>query len=66
MDIKEEALKTQQQCTPIPIHLQTSVGTEVDESGKQGHVDENCFVSPAVNTIKQVNFAQKLPSTYSN
>ena len=49
----------QQKGRPIPIHLQTVVGKEIEKLKKNGqkegatNIDENCFVSPAVVTIKK-------------
>ena len=45
--------------SPIPIHLQQSVEKEINKLTKQGHIekanniDESCFVSPAVITVKK-------------
>ena len=49
----------QQKGRPIPIHLQPAVGKEIEKLTKNGHIekatdiDENCFVSPAVITVKK-------------
>ena len=57
--LKEDAKLIQQKGRPIPIHLQQSVGKEINKLIKQGHIekanniDENCFVSPAVITVKR-------------
>ena len=59
IQLKEDARLIQQKGRPIPIHLQQSVGKEINKLIKQGHVekanniDENCFVSPAVITVKK-------------
>ena len=59
IQLKEDAKLIQQKGRPIPIHLQQSVGKEIEKLIKQGHiekannVDENCFVSPAVITVKK-------------
>ena len=59
IQLKEDARLVQQKGRPIPIHLQQPVGKEINELIKQGHVekanniDENCFVSPAVITVKK-------------
>ena len=47
-----------QKARPIPLHLQEDVGKELERSVKTGHlekvkhVDEDCFVSPVVNTVE--------------
>ena len=59
IQLKEDARLIQQKGRPIPIHLQQSVGKEINKLIKQGHIekanniDENCFVSPAVITVKK-------------
>ena len=59
LQLKEDAKLIQQKGRPIPIHLQQSVGKEINKLMKQGHIekanniDENCFVSPAVITVKK-------------
>ena len=59
IQLKEDARLIQQKGRPIPIHLQQSVGKEKNKLIKQGHVekanniDENCFVSPTVITVKK-------------
>ena len=59
IQLKEGAKSIQQKGRPIPIHLQQSVGKEIEKLKKQGHIEkakdigENCFVSPAVITIKK-------------
>ena len=59
IQLKDDANLIQQKGRPIPIHLQQSVGKEMNKLMKQGHIekvnniDENCFVSPAVITVKK-------------
>ena len=59
IQLKEDARLIQQKGRPIPIHLQQSVEKEITKLMKQGHIekanniDENCFVSPAVITVKK-------------
>ena len=59
IQMKEDAKLIQQKGKPIPIHLQQSVEKEIEKLTKQGqiekanNIDENCFVSPAVITVKK-------------
>ena len=59
IQLKDDANLIQQKGRPIPIHLQQSVGKEMIKIMKQGHIekvnniDENCFFSPAVITVKK-------------
>ena len=59
IQFKEDARLIQQKRRPIPIHLQQSVEKEINKLTKQGHIekanniDENCFISPAVITVKK-------------
>ena len=59
IQLKEDAKLIQQKGRPIPIHLQQSVGKEINKLIKQGHIekannmDENFFVSPAVITVEK-------------
>ena len=59
IQLKEDAKLIQQKGRPITIHLQQSVGAEINKLMKKGHnekannIDENCFVSPAVITVKK-------------
>ena len=59
IQLKDDAELIQQKGRPIPIHLQQSVEKEINKLMKQGHIekanniDENCFVSPAVITVKK-------------
>ena len=47
-----------QKTRPIPLHLQETVGKEIDKLTKSGHlervnqVDDDCFVSPVVINVK--------------
>ena len=58
IQLKERAKVIQQKGRPMPIHLQQSVEKEIEKL-KKGHIekakdiDENCFVSPAVISIKK-------------
>ena len=59
IQLKDDAKLIQQKGRPILIHLQQAVGKEIEKLKKLGHIekaeniDENCFVSPAVITIKK-------------
>ena len=59
IQLKEDAKLIQQKGRPIPIHLQQSVEKEIEKLIKQGHIekanniDENCFVSPPIITVKR-------------
>ena len=59
IQLKEDAKLMQQKRRPRPIHLQQSVGKEIEKLIKQGHIekanniDENCFVGPIVITVKK-------------
>ena len=59
IQLKEGSKLIQQKGRPIPIHLQPAVEKEIEKLKKQGHIGkaknigENCFVSPAVITIKK-------------
>ena len=61
IQLKDDAKLIQQKGRPIPIHVQQAVGKEIEKLKKSGHIekaetiDENCFVSPAVITIKTIN-----------
>ena len=58
IQLKPNAKLMQQKGRPIPIHLQPAVGKEIEKLTKNGHIkkatdiDKNCFVSPAVITVK--------------
>ena len=71
IQLEEDARLIQQKGRPIPIHLQQSVGKEINKLIKQGHVekanniDENCYVSPAVITVKK-DKSVKLHWTHGN
>ena len=59
IQLKDYAKLIQQKGRPIPIHLQQSVGKEINKLMRQGYIekanniDENGFVSPAVITVKK-------------
>ena len=59
IQLKEGAKLIQQKGRPIPIYLQPAVEQEIEKLKDQGHIekahniDETCFVSPAVITIKK-------------
>ena len=59
IQLKEDARLIQQKGRPTPIYLQQSAEKELNKVMKQGHIkkanniDENCFVSPAVITVKK-------------
>ena len=59
IQLKPDAKLIQQKGRPIPIHLQPAVGKEIEKLKENGHIeratniDENCFVSPAVITVKK-------------
>ena len=59
IQLKPDAKLIQQKGRPIPIHLQPAVGKEIEKLAKNGHIekatgiDENCFFSPAVITVKK-------------
>ena len=54
-----------QKARPIPLHLQRDVGRELEKLRKTGHlekvkdVDEECFVSPVVITVKSDKSVKK-------
>ena len=56
--LKEDAKPIQQKGRHVPIHFQKSVREELEKLIKSGHLEkadkttENCFISPAVITIK--------------
>ena len=64
IQLKEDAKLIQQNGRPIPIHLQQSLEKEIEKLIKQGHIekanniDENCFVSPAVITVKEDEYVK--------
>ena len=59
--VKDGARLKQQKSRPIPIHLQPAVEKEFKKLIKPGHVrkakniDEKCFVSPTVITVKKTS-----------
>ena len=71
IQLRENVKLIQQKRRSILIHLQQSVGKEVDELMKQDHIekanntDKNCFVSPAANTVKQ-DKSVKMPWIHEN
>ena len=72
IQLKEDAKLIQQKGRPIPIHLQQSVGKEMEKLIKQRHIekatniDNNCFVSPAVITVKEDKTVKALDSQKLN
>ena len=58
IQLKPGHYPVKQKARPIPLHLQEGVGRELEKSIKSGHlekikdVDEDCFVSPVVITLK--------------
>ena len=59
IQLKKDAKPVQQKGKPVPIHFQKIVKKELEKLIEQGHLEkadkttENCFVSPAVITIKK-------------
>ena len=59
IQIKPGCYPIQQKATPIPCHSQPHVKNELDRLIKSGHlerletVEEDCFVSPVVITVKK-------------
>ena len=59
IQLKKDAKPIQQKGRPVPIHFQKIVKNELDKLIEKGHLEkadkttENCFVSPAVITIKK-------------
>ena len=58
IQVKPGHYPVKQKSRRIPLHLQEAVGKEVEKLTKSGHlervkrVDEDCFVSPVVKTVK--------------
>ena len=58
IQLKPGHYPVKQKARPIPLHLQEDVGRELEKVIKSGHlekindVDEDCFVSPVVITVK--------------
>ena len=58
IQLKPGHYPVKQKARPLPLHLQEGVGKELDRLIKSGHLEkinnvvEDCFVSPAVITIK--------------
>ena len=61
IQLKQGHYPVKQKARPIPLHLQEAVGKKVEKLMKSGHlekvkhVDEDCFVSPVVITVKSDN-----------
>ena len=59
IQLKEGAKLIQQKGRPIPNYLQPAMEKDIEKLKNQGHIkkakniDENCFVSPSVITIKK-------------
>ena len=59
INLKKDAKIIQQKGRPVPIHLQEQVANEIKRLIKNGYLEgateitENCFVSPAVITVKK-------------
>ena len=49
-----------QEGRPIPIQLQSAVETKQGHIEKAKPIDKNCFVSPAVITMKEINPSKSL------
>ena len=58
IQLKPGHYPVKQKARPIPLHLQEAVGKEIEKLTKSGHlekvkhVDEDCFISPVVLTVK--------------
>ena len=58
IQLKPGHYPVKQKARPIPLHLQEAVGKEIEKLTKSGHlekvkhVDEDCFISPVVITVK--------------
>ena len=59
INLKPDSKPIQQKGRPVPIHFQKTVKQELEKLIKTGHLEkadkttENCFISPAVVTIKK-------------
>ena len=59
IQLKKDIKPIQQKGRPVPIHFQKNVREELEKLIKSGHIEkadettENCFISPAVITIKK-------------
>ena len=59
LQLKKDTKPIQQKVRPVPIHFQKTVKKELEKLIESGHLEkadnttENCFVSPAVITIKK-------------
>ena len=58
LQLKPSHFPVKHKARPVPLHLQEDVGRELEKLIKSGHlekikyVDEDCFVSPVVTTVK--------------
>ena len=61
IQLKKDTKPIQQKGRPVPIHFQKIVKNVLEKLIEKGHLEkadkatENCFVSPAVITIKKTN-----------
>ena len=61
IQLKKNTKPIQQKRRPVPIHFQNTVKIELEKLIEKGHLEkadkttENCFISPAVITIKRTN-----------
>ena len=61
IQLKKDTKPIQQKGRPVPIHFQKTVKHELQKLIEKGHLEkadkttENCFISPAVITIKRTN-----------
>ena len=59
IQVKKDVKPIQQKGRPVPIHFQKSVREKLEKPIESGHLEkadkttENCFISPAVITIKK-------------
>ena len=66
IQLKPEHYPVKQKARPVPLHLQEDVGRESEKLMKTGHsekindVDEDCFVSPVVITVKSGKSVKKI------
>ena len=70
IQLKPGQYPVKQKARPIPLHLQEAVGKEIKKLTKSGHLekvkdlDEDCFISPVVITVKNdksVKNSSRLP-----
>ena len=58
IQLKPGHYPVKQKARPIPLHLQEAVGKEIEKLTKSGHlekvkhINEDCFISPVVITVK--------------